>query len=90
MIILVGFSFPFFFFFASDYRVFNAAVFLIRLTYYFVADPLMATLMTDPVILPSSKATLDRSTIRSILLSDPHDPFNRAPLRIEDVLPGMF
>ena len=51
-------------------------------------DPLMATLMTDPVILPSSKATLDRSTIRSILLSDPHDPFNRAPLKIEDVLPS--
>ena len=53
-----------------------------------VLDPLMATLMTDPVILPSSKATLDRSTIRSILLSDPHDPFNRAPLKIEDVVPG--
>lgn len=52
------------------------------------ADPLMATLMTDPVILPSSKVTVDRSTIRSQLLSDPMDPFNRAPLKIEDVIPN--
>ncbi|MCJ1313271.1 hypothetical protein MMC25_006948 [Agyrium rufum] len=51
-------------------------------------DPLMATLMTDPVSLPSSRNTVDRSTIRSILLSDPHDPFNRVPLKIEDVLPN--
>ncbi|KAL8968000.1 MAG: hypothetical protein Q9183_002666, partial [Haloplaca sp. 2 TL-2023] len=50
-------------------------------------DPLMATLMNDPVILPTSKTTLDRSTIRSHLLSDPNDPFNRAPLSIEDVIP---
>ncbi|KAL8802696.1 MAG: hypothetical protein Q9182_003654 [Xanthomendoza sp. 2 TL-2023] len=51
-------------------------------------DPLMATLMTDPVILPTSKSILDRSTIRSHLLSDPNDPFNRAPLKIEDVIPA--
>ncbi|MCO5585316.1 hypothetical protein L7F22_039249 [Adiantum nelumboides] len=51
-------------------------------------DPLMATLMTDPVILPSSKAILDRSTIKSHLLSDPTDPFNRAPLKLEEVLPA--
>ncbi|KKK13167.1 ubiquitin conjugation factor E4 [Aspergillus ochraceoroseus] len=50
-------------------------------------DPLMYTLMQDPVILPASKVSIDRSTIRSHLLSDPHDPFNRAPLKIEDVLP---
>ncbi|KAL9058556.1 MAG: hypothetical protein Q9162_001711 [Coniocarpon cinnabarinum] len=48
-------------------------------------DPLMAELMTDPVILPASSTTVDRSTIRQHLLSDPHDPFNRAPLKIEDV-----
>jgi ubiquitin conjugation factor E4 B len=46
--------------------------------------------MEDPVTLPSSRVTIDRSTIRSHLLSDPNDPFNRAPLKIEDVLPGMF
>lgn len=49
-------------------------------------DPIMATLMKDPVILPMSKQTVDRSTIRSHLLSDPHDPFNRSPLKIEDVV----
>lgn len=49
-------------------------------------DPLLATLMKDPVILPTSRTTVDRSTIRSVLLSDPHDPFNRAPLKIEDVV----
>ncbi|EFW20031.1 hypothetical protein D8B26_003499 [Coccidioides posadasii str. Silveira] len=49
-------------------------------------DPLMYTLMEDPVILPSSKVSIDRSTIRSHLLSDPNDPFNRAPLKIEDVI----
>ncbi|KAF9884181.1 hypothetical protein FE257_002239 [Aspergillus nanangensis] len=50
-------------------------------------DPLMYTLMEDPVILPGSRISMDRSTIRSHLLSDPHDPFNRAPLKMEDVLP---
>lgn len=42
--------------------------------------------MEDPVILPTSKTSIDRSTIRSHLLSDPNDPFNRAPLKIEDVV----
>lgn len=51
-------------------------------------DPLMYSLMIDPVILPTSKTTIDRATIRSHLLSDPNDPFNRAPLKIEDVIPG--
>lgn len=48
-------------------------------------DPIMATLMKDPVMLPTSRQTVDRSTIRSHLLSDPHDPFNRTPLKIEEV-----
>lgn len=51
-------------------------------------DPLMATLMEDPVTLPISKTVMDRSTIRQHLLSDPHDPFNRSPLKIEDVIPN--
>jgi ubiquitin conjugation factor E4 B len=51
-------------------------------------DPLMYTLMQDPVILPASKMSIDRATIRSHLLSDPHDPFNRVPLKMEDVKPG--
>lgn len=40
------------------------------------------------MILPSSRISIDRSTIRSHLLSDPHDPFNRVPLKMEDVIPG--
>ncbi|EPQ27830.1 uncharacterized protein PFL1_04575 [Pseudozyma flocculosa PF-1] len=51
-------------------------------------DPLMATLMKDPVMLPSSKTILDRSTIKAHLLSDATDPFNRMPLKIEDVVPA--
>ncbi|KAL9590791.1 MAG: hypothetical protein Q9203_000429 [Teloschistes exilis] len=51
-------------------------------------DPLVFTLMTDPVTLPTSRTTMDRSTIRSHLLSDPNDPFNRSPLKIEDVVPN--
>ncbi|KAJ6171979.1 hypothetical protein N7470_001046 [Penicillium chermesinum] len=50
-------------------------------------DPLMYTLMEDPVILPSSRVSIDRATIRSHLLSDPHDPFNRVPLTMENVIP---
>lgn len=49
-------------------------------------DPIMASLMIDPVILPTSKVTVDRSTIMSHLLSDPLDPFNRQPLKIEEVI----
>lgn len=49
-------------------------------------DPLMYTLMEDPVILPGSRVTIDRSTIKAHLLSDPTDPFNRMPLKLEDVI----
>ncbi|KAF9927043.1 hypothetical protein FBU30_003541 [Linnemannia zychae] len=49
-------------------------------------DPLLYTLMEDPVLLPTSKISIDRSTIKSHLLSDSTDPFNRKPLKIEDVI----
>lgn len=49
-------------------------------------DPLMFTLMEDPVILPGSKVTIDRSTIKAHLLSDSTDPFNRMPLNLDDVI----
>ena len=52
------------------------------------ADPLMYTLMRDPVTLPSSKAVVDRSTIKSHLLSDSKDPFNRVPLSLDQVIPS--
>ncbi|AGO11863.1 AaceriADR096Cp [[Ashbya] aceris (nom. inval.)] len=50
-------------------------------------DPLMYTIMSEPVILPTSKVTIDRSTIKAHLLSDSTDPFNRTPLKLEDVIP---
>ncbi|XP_014284725.1 ubiquitin conjugation factor E4 A [Halyomorpha halys] len=48
-------------------------------------DPIMSTLMTDPVILPSSRVNIDRSTIARHLLSDQTDPFNRSPLTMNMV-----
>lgn len=53
-------------------------------------DGLLYTVMKDPVTLPSSRAVVDRATIKSHLLSDSKDPFNRAPLKIEDVIPGAY
>lgn len=51
-------------------------------------DPLMFDIMQNPVILPTSKVSIDLSTIKTHLLSDPTDPFNRVPLKIEDVIPN--
>ena len=50
----------------------------------------MCTIMEDPVILPSSQMTIDRATIMSVLLSDSHDPFNRAPLTLDMVVPSTL
>lgn len=51
-------------------------------------DPILSILMKDPVILPSSKMTVDRSTISRHLLSDQSDPFNRSPLSMDLVVPN--
>lgn len=51
-------------------------------------DPLMYTIMKDPVTLPASKVNIDRSTIKAHLLSDSTDPFNRMPLKLEQVIPN--
>ena len=48
-------------------------------------DAMMYTLMEDPVMLPSSKQVVDRSTIARHLLSSQTDPFNREPLTMEGV-----
>lgn len=48
-------------------------------------DPIMSTLMLDPVVLPSSHVTVDRTTIARHLLSDQSDPFNRSPLTMDQV-----
>jgi hypothetical protein len=50
-------------------------------------DPLLATLMRDPVKLPSSGQIIDRGTIIQHLLSDQIDPFNRAPLTEDMLIP---
>ncbi|OWB58266.1 hypothetical protein B5S28_g4275 [[Candida] boidinii] len=48
-------------------------------------DPLMFTIMKDPVKLPHSKVSMDRSVLKAHLMNDPTDPFNRTPLKLEDV-----
>jgi ubiquitin conjugation factor E4 B len=52
-------------------------------------DPILASLMTDPVILPSSRMTVDRAMITRQLLSNPIDPFNRTPLSEADLIPNV-
>ncbi|KAK3090701.1 hypothetical protein FSP39_013864, partial [Pinctada imbricata] len=51
-------------------------------------DPIMGNLMKDPVILPSSRMTVDRSVIARHILSDQSDPFNRSPLSLDMVIPN--
>lgn len=48
-------------------------------------DPIMSTLMENPVRLPTSGNVMDRDVISRILLSDKNDPFNRSFLS-EDML----
>ncbi|XP_047535250.1 ubiquitin conjugation factor E4 B [Vanessa atalanta] len=50
-------------------------------------DPLMDTLMTDPVFLPSGKV-MDRSVILRHLLNSATDPFNRQPLTEDQLRPA--
>jgi hypothetical protein len=56
-------------------------------------DPIMSTLMKEPVELPSSNTVIDYITIsknfifenilEKHLMNDPNDPFNRSPLTLE-------
>ncbi|KAM1058916.1 hypothetical protein ACFX2B_023502 [Malus domestica] len=43
--------------------------------------------MKDPVILPSSRITVDRPVIQRHLLSDSSDPFNRSHLTADMLIP---
>mgnify|MGYP003365443375 FL=1 len=52
-------------------------------------DPLMYIVMEDPVILPRSRISIDKKTIQQHLLNDPTDPFNRTPLKFEEVIPDV-
>ena len=51
-------------------------------------DPLTYGLMENPVILPSSHINIDRRTIEDYLLTNPSDPFNRNPLKKEELIPN--
>ncbi|KAJ8427801.1 hypothetical protein Cgig2_025819 [Carnegiea gigantea] len=50
-------------------------------------DPIQYTLMKEPVILPSSRVTVDRPVILRHLLSDSTDPFNRSHLTPDMLIP---
>ncbi|KAG0460235.1 hypothetical protein HPP92_023363 [Vanilla planifolia] len=52
-------------------------------------DPIQYTLMKDPVILPSSKISIDRAVIQRHLLSDNTDPFNRSHLTQDMLIPNV-
>lgn len=52
-------------------------------------DPLMDTIMDDPVILPSGNI-MDRSVIIRHLLNASTDPFNRQPLTEDMLIPSKF
>lgn len=39
------------------------------------------------MLLPTSGNICDLVTMKKILLNDEHDPFNRAPLKIADLIP---
>ncbi|XP_064611043.1 ubiquitin conjugation factor E4 B-like [Liolophura sinensis] len=51
-------------------------------------DPLMDTLMSDPVILPSGNV-MERAVISRHLLNSQTDPFNRQPLTEEQLVPAV-
>lgn len=51
-------------------------------------DPLMDTLMLDPVILPSG-TVMDRAIITRHLLNSSTDPFNRQPLTEDMLIPNV-
>lgn len=50
-------------------------------------DPITTELMTDPVILPESQVTLDRSTVERHLMTSTTDPFSRTDLSMEACQP---
>merc|ERR1712087_834340 len=50
-------------------------------------DPIMAEIMEDPVLLPTSQNIMDRKVIERHIMSNDDDPFNRLPLKVEDLEP---
>jgi len=52
-----------------------------------LCDPIMGTLMENPVKLPTSGQIVDRTTTARQLVSAPMDPFNRQSLTLDQVIP---
>lgn len=50
-------------------------------------DGLMSSLMSDPVRLPQSNMVVDREIITRHLMNSKTDPFNRAPLTEDMLIP---
>merc|ERR1719428_837417 len=48
---------------------------------------IMAEIMADPVLLPTSQTVMDRKVIERHIMSNDDDPFNRAHLAIADLVP---
>jgi len=51
-------------------------------------DPITFEIMEDPVTMPTSGTVIDRPTIARHLLTDETDPFNRAKLTLEMLVPA--
>jgi hypothetical protein len=52
-----------------------------------LTDPLLGELMRDPVLLPTSRNIVDRSTAKRMLLDEERDPFNREYLTLDMLKP---
>lgn len=52
-------------------------------------DPIMAEIMVDPVLLPTSSTIMDRKVIERHIMSCDDDPFNRAHLAVADLVPQV-
>merc|ERR1712060_1037453 len=50
-------------------------------------DPIMSEIMEDPVLLPTSNTIMDRKVIERHIMSCDDDPFNRAHLSVQDLVP---
>lgn len=71
----------------QNYHVCNIQIFLL---FEKPLDPLMDTLMVDPVRLPTSNKIMDRSIILRHLLNSATDPFNRLHLTEDKLVSGKL
>lgn len=50
-----------------------------------LCDPIMSTLIEDPIVLPNTDIIMDKGIIMRHLLNDKHNPFNREDLTVEQL-----